>query len=115
MKDGVYEVETKEADDHGGKAKVSVTVKDGKITEASFIEFNDNGNKRENPDYNKNMKEASGTRPQEYEPELEKQVVDKQSAEIDGVSGATASSDKAKSLFASAIENANEGNTEKNW
>ena len=79
----------------------------------SFIEFNDNGDKRTNEAYNKNMKDTAGTSPEEYEPQLEQQVVDKQSAEIDGVSGATSSSDKAKALFVAAIENANEGNTEK--
>lgn len=113
MKDGVYQVETKNADEHGGKAKASITVADGKIAEASFIEFNDNGDKRTNEAYNKNMKDTAGTSPEEYEPQLEQQVVDKQSAEIDGVSGATSSSDKAKALFVAAIENANEGNTEK--
>ena len=39
MKDGTYEVETKNADDNGGKARASVTIKDGKITEAKYNEL----------------------------------------------------------------------------
>lgn len=113
MKDGVYEAETKEADDKGGKARASVKVEDGKIVEASYNEFNDDGDKRANEEYNKAMKEKSGTNPSEFEPAIEKQIVDSQSAEIDGVTGATHSSAKAKSLFDAALKNANEGKTEK--
>ena len=113
MKDGAYEAETKEADDKGGKARASIKVKDGKIVEASYNEFTDDGDKRVNEGYNKMMKEKSGTNPSEYEPAIEKQIVDSQSAEIDGVTGATHSSAKAKTLFDAALKNANEGKTEK--
>ncbi|WP_042275857.1 FMN-binding protein [[Clostridium] dakarense] len=113
MKDGVYEAETKDADENGGKARVSVKVESGKITEAKYNEFTDDGDKRANEGYNKMMKEKSGTNPSEYEPAIEKQIVDAQSAEIDGVTGATHSSAKAKTLFGAALKNANEGKTEK--
>lgn len=113
MKDGVYEAETKDADDNGGKAVASIKVEGGKIVEAKYNEFNDEGNKRDSEEYNKMMKEKSGTSPSEFEPEIEKQIVDAQSAEIDGVTGATSSSAKAKTLFESALNNANEGKTEK--
>ncbi|MBO3445489.1 FMN-binding protein [Clostridium sp. CCUG 7971] len=113
MKDGVYEAETKEADENGGKARVSVKVESGKIVEASYNEFTDDGDKRANEGYNKMMKEKSGTNPSEYEPAIEKQIVEAQSAEIDGVTGATHSSAKAKTLFGAALKNANEGKAEK--
>ena len=72
MTDGTYEVETKDFDDNGGKAKVVIKVKDGKITEAKYNEFTEKGDKREDEEYNKMMKEKSGTSPAEYEVELEK-------------------------------------------
>lgn len=113
IKDGVYEAETKDADENGGKALVSIKVEGGKVTEATYNEFTDEGNKRDNEEYNKMMKEKSGTSPSEFEPEIEKQIVDSQSAEIDGVTGATSSSGKAKQLFEAAFKNANEGKSEK--
>ncbi|CUP62835.1 MAG: FMN-binding protein [Clostridium baratii] len=113
LKDGTYEAETKEADENGGTAKVKVVVKDGKITEANYNEMTKDGNKRENESYNKMMKEKAGTSPSEYEVEIEKKVVEKQSADFDAVSGATTSSNKAKQLFNAALDNAKEGKTEK--
>lgn len=113
MKDGVYEAETKEADEKGGKAIATIKVEGGKVVEVTYNEFNDDGNKRDNKEYNEMMKEKSGTNPSEFEPEIEKQIKDAQSAEIDGVSGATSSSAKAKQLFGAAFNNANEGKTEK--
>ncbi len=113
MKDGTYEVETKNADDNGGKAKVTLTVADGKITKATYNEFTDKGNKREDKEYNDMMKEKAGTNPAEYEVELEKKIVEAQSGDFDAVTGATSSSDKAKTLVKEAMANATEGNQEK--
>ncbi|MGG7078177.1 FMN-binding protein [Clostridium sardiniense] len=113
MKDGTYEVETKNADDNGGKAKVVLTVADGKITKATYNEFTDKGNKREDKEYNDMMKEKAGTNPAVYEVELEKKIVESQSGDFDAVTGATSSSAKAKTLVTEAINNANEGKTEK--
>lgn len=113
MKDGTYEVETKNADDNGGKAKVVLTVADGKITKAAYNEFTDKGNKREDKEYNDMMKEKAGTNPAVYEVELEKKIVESQSGDFDAVTGATSSSDKAKVLVKEAINNANEGKAEK--
>lgn len=113
LQDGTYEVETKDADDNGGKARVSLVIKDGKINEAKYNEFTDKGNKREDDEYNKMMKEQAGVSPKEFEPQIEEQVIQAQSIEIDGVSGATGSSEKAKSLFSKALENAKAGKTDK--
>ena len=113
LQDGTYEAETKEADDNGGKARAKIVVVDGKITEATYNEFNDDGDKRENEEYNKMMKEQAGVSPSEYEVKIEEQVIEAQSFEIDGVTGATSSSAKAKSLFEAVLKNAAEGKTEK--
>ena len=113
LQDGTYEVETKEFDENGGKARATVVVKDGKISEAKYNEFTEKGDKREDKGYNDMMKEQAGVSPVEYEVEIEKQVVAVQSSEIDGVSGATSSSAQAKTLFATALENAKEGKAEK--
>lgn len=113
MKDGTYEVETKNADDNGGKARASVTIKDGKIAEAKYNEFTNKGDKREDKEYNKMMKEKAGTSPSEYEVKIEEGVVSAQSADFDAVTGATSSSAKAKTLFGEALNNAKEGKTDK--
>lgn len=116
LKAGTYEVEQKEADDKGNSAKISITVDAaGKITEVKYNEFNtkDNVNKRDNEEYNKMMKDKAGTNPAEFEPVLENAIKDKQSAEIDTVTGATNSTETAKQLAKAAIENAKAGKTEK--
>lgn len=110
--DGTYEAETK-ADEEGKGAKVVLTVKDGKITEAKYNEFTKDGEKRTDEKYNKMMEDKVKTSPAKFEPEIEKQVVEKQSAEIDGVTGATSSTAQAKQLFEAALGNAKEGKTDK--
>ncbi|MGL5615754.1 MAG: FMN-binding protein [Sarcina sp.] len=116
FKKGTYEAETKVADDKGNKAKMVITVgEDGKISDVKYNEYSekDNVNKRDNEEYNKKMKEVSGTNPKEAEPAIEKQIKDKQSAEIDTVTGATGTSGLAKQLAEAAIANAKEGKTDK--
>ncbi|WP_297634361.1 FMN-binding protein [uncultured Clostridium sp.] len=110
--DGTYEAETK-ADDEGKGARVALTVKEGKITEAKYNEFTKDGDKRNDEKYNKMMEEKVKTSPEKFEPEFEKQVVEKQNAEIDVVTGATNSTAQAKQLFEAALANAKEGKTDK--
>ena len=100
LKDGDYTVETAKADDHGYKAKLSIKVSDGKITEAKYNEFNGETNamKREDKDYNEKMTGVSGIGPAEYEPQLEKALIEKQSSDIDVITGATSSSNQFKKL-----------------
>lgn len=112
LKDGKYEVEAN-ADDKGNKAVLVVEVKEGKIATVNYNEISEKGNKRDDEDYNKMMKDKSGSNPAEFEPALEKQLVEKQSAEVDGVTGATGTSTKFKAMAAKALENAKAGNTEK--
>ena len=114
LKDGDYTVETAKADDHGYKAKLSIKVSDGKITEAKYNEFNGETNamKREDKDYNGKMTWVSGIGPAEYEPQLEKALIEKQSSDIDVITGATSSSNQFKKLAEKVLKNAEEGKTE---
>ncbi|HFE9686991.1 TPA: FMN-binding protein [Clostridium perfringens] len=114
LKDGDYTVETSKADDHGYKAKLSIKVSDGKITEAKYNEFNGETNamKREDKDYNEKMTGVSGIGPAEYEPQLEKALIEKQSSDIDVITGATSSSNQFKKLAEKILKNAEEGKTE---
>ncbi|MGG5462871.1 FMN-binding protein [Clostridium sp. B9] len=114
FKDGSYSVETKNADDHGYKAKLSIKVEDGKITEANYNEFSAETNelKRNDEGYNTKMTEVSGIGPADFEPQLEEALVKAQSAEIDVVTGATGSSEQFKTLAEKVLENAKEGVTE---
>ena len=110
LKDGDYTVETAKADDHGYKAKLSIKVSDGKITEAKYNEFNGETNamKREDKDYNEKMTGVSGIGPAE----LEKALIEKQSSDIDVITGATSSSNQFKKLAEKVLKNAEEGKTE---
>ena len=114
LKDGKYEVESKAADERGYKSSLTMEVKDGKITEVSYDEVKEDGTgKKGDTEYNTTMKGIKGTNPAEAFPALEKAVVEKQSAEVDSVSGATSSSDSFKKFAAKAIENATAGTTDK--
>ena len=114
LKDGDYTVETSKADDHGYKAKLSIKVSEGKITEAKYNEFNGETNamKREDKDNNEKMTGVSGIGPAEYEPQLEKALIEKQSSDIDVITGATSSSNQFKKLAEKVLKNAEEGKTE---
>ncbi|HHD2753404.1 TPA: FMN-binding protein [Clostridium perfringens] len=114
LKDGEYSVETAKADDHGYKAKLNIKVADGKITEAKYNEFNGETNaiKRDDKDYNEKMTGVSGIGPADYEPELEKALIEKQSSDIDTITGATSSSNQFKKLAEQVLKNAEEGKKE---
>lgn len=114
LKDGDYTVETSKADDHGYKAKLSIKVSDGKITEATYNEFNGETNalKREDKGYNEKMTEVSGIGPSEYEPQLEKLLIENQSSDIDVITGATGSCNQFKKLAGEVLKNAETGITE---
>lgn len=113
-KEGTYEVEAENFDEHGWKSQLELEIKDGKIAEAKFDYVNEEGNlKTEDENYNTMMKEASGTNPAEFSPELSKRLIDAQDIEkVDVVTGATVSSDEFKKLANVALENAESGKTE---
>lgn len=116
LKDGDYTVETAKADDHGNKAKLSIKVTDGKITEAAYNEFNADTSKlkRDDKDYNEKMTAVSGLGPKDYEPQLEEAFLEAQSSEIDTITGATGSCEQFKTLADAVLKNAEEGKTGEN-
>lgn len=113
LKDGNYEVETKDVDAHGYISNLTIEVKDGKIESASYHASKDGKNKRDDADYNKTMENVSKTNPAKFEPALEEALVKKQAAEVDTITGATNSSEEFKKLATKALENAKAGNKEK--
>lgn len=107
LKDGTYKAES-EADDHGNTASIEIEVKDGKIATVKYDEKSSEGvSKLDNEEYNANMKDKSGTNPIEAFPALEAALVEKQDvASVDTVTGATATSEKFKTLAEKALADA---------
>lgn len=98
LKDGTYTLEEKN-DSNGYHVKFEMTVADGKVSESNFDYLNADGkSKKDDADYNKNMKAKSGTSPETYIPELNSEFVkamgeeDGTPADVEVVTGATHSS-----------------------
>lgn len=86
LKDGTYKLEEKN-EENGYRAVFEMTVKDGKITKSDYDYVNADGkSKKDDADYNKSMKEKSGTDPEKYIPALNEELV-KVMNEKDGVAG----------------------------
>jgi len=113
MKDGTYTLEEKN-DSHGYHVVFSITVKGGKITDSNYDYVNKDGkSKTKDAAYEKAMKSKVGVGPAEYIPKLNSELVKKQNADVDAVSGATDSS-SAFVLYANQLINAAQaGNTAK--
>jgi major membrane immunogen (membrane-anchored lipoprotein) len=98
LKDGTYSLKEKN-NSNGYHAEFTMVVKDGKVTESKYDNINDEGkSKVDDADYNKNMKEKSGTNPEAYIPTLNEEFVkamskeDGSPADVEVVTGATHSS-----------------------
>ena len=106
LKDGTYKQKS-EADERGYVASIEIEVKDGKIANVKYDEANDAGSKLADAEYNKKMKEISGSNPEEAFPTLEKALVEKQDvATVDAVTGATHTSESFKTLAEKALADA---------
>lgn len=71
MKDGTYKAQFKDYDDHGWKDYVSITVKDGKITDVDYDSMNADGTKKsEDQAYRESMEPVSKTYPAKFYKEL---------------------------------------------
>jgi major membrane immunogen (membrane-anchored lipoprotein) len=107
-KDGTYTAADPEFDQYGWKPEISITYKDGKISEVIFEEVNKDGaKKRDDEGYNTPFKAKSGVTVGEVSDALVKSLIEKQDiSAVDTVAGATASSDKFKELAVKAIESA---------
>ncbi|MFL0267035.1 FMN-binding protein [Candidatus Clostridium radicumherbarum] len=111
--DGVYKVEYDNFDSHGYKGQLELTINGGKITEVKYDELKNDGTfKSKDEAYKKSMEEQSKTYPEKAYSELKQQLLSKQTSNIDGVTGATASSSNFKTLVKYALESmANTGKT----
>lgn len=114
LQDGTYKLVQKNLDDNGWKVDFTMVVEGGKITESNYDYLNEAGElKSEDQAYQDRMSEKVGVGPQEYLPELNDQLVEKQDAsEVEVITGATHSSDLFKEYAAQLIDAAKEGNTE---
>ena len=111
-KDGTYTAESGK-DDYGYKIVHTITIKDGKITESNFdYEAEDGSLKSANEEYNTKMKEKAGISAAEALEQLNAELVETQSAEVEVVSGATHTSEDFVKSTTALLAAAEEGNTE---
>lgn len=112
LQDGEYMLETP-ADERGWMHVFKLVVKDGKITESNYDMKNAEGKlKTEDADYNKMMAEKSKVSFADAVKALNEDLVKKQSADVDVVSGATNTADAFKAYATELINAARLGNTE---
>lgn len=112
-KDGTYKATFDKADSHGWKAFLEVVIKGNKIVTANYdyVNAKDGSLKTKDANYNAAMKKAKGTSPEEYTKKLDAELISKQSANLDGVTGATTSSKLMKLLAAEVLKKATSGDT----
>lgn len=118
LKDGMYSLKEKN-NSNGYHTDFSIVVKDGKVTESNYDNVNDEGkSKKDDADYNKNMKAKSGVGPAEYIKTLNEELVKtmgeegKSAADIEVVTGATQSTHSFVIYAEQLINAAEKGNTE---
>ncbi len=112
LKDGTYKL--KELNDNNGyHANFSIVVKDGKISESNFDYLNADGkSKKDDADYNKNMKAKSGISPKEYIEKFNEELVSTQNpSNIEVVTGATHSFHSFQNYAQQLIQAAQSGDT----
>ena len=99
-KDGVYKAVSGIKDDWGGSAEVTITIKDGKITDCEFLSYEKDGTLK-GEDYGKTdgvIKNA-----EKYGPKLvETQQLDK----VDAIAGATVSYELFENVVGIALKQA---------
>lgn len=112
LQDGEYTAVT-DIDSHGWALKHTIVVKDGKIESSSVDYVNEKGDKKsEDAEYNEKMKAKSGVSGKEAMAKLDAALVEKQSADVDVVTGATSTSNKFKFSAAVLLKAAAEGKTD---
>jgi len=114
-KDGTYRAEFSDFDSHGWKAFVEVTVKDDKFTEVVIDYLDADGNKKSaDEEYKTTWQSVNPDMyPEKAYNELRDQLLDKQDiTKIDGVSGATSTTDNFKTLVGALESNMKSGNTD---
>ncbi|WP_062353695.1 extracellular electron transfer flavoprotein PplA [Bacillus kwashiorkori] len=113
LQDGVYTLTENDFDENGWKVNFRITVDKGKITKSEYDYVNADGKlKSEDENYDKAMREKTGTGPKDYIPDLNKQLEEKQDAkQVDVVTGATHSSENFINYAQQLMQAAQKGNT----
>ncbi|MBP2057747.1 major membrane immunogen (membrane-anchored lipoprotein) [Lactobacillus colini] len=113
LKDGTYKL-VEDNYSHGYKVTMSMTVKDGKVVDASYDQVNKDGkSKTKDASYEKQMKKYSKVGPKEYIDILSKEFKEN-GANVSGiqtVSGATHSSDSMRNYANQLVQAAQKGDT----
>ncbi len=106
-KDGTY-TEKGEPDDKGWAPEVTITVKDGKITEANYDEISDEGKlKTEDEDYKESFMKVNNVDVIKVYEKFGSELVNKQDpSKVDATGGATSSGNKFIELSQKALEKA---------
>lgn len=114
LQDGSYRIEDLNFGETGWKEALEITVTDGEITEATWESKDEEGNdKIDDEEYQETMTDVDGLGPQDFIPDLEGQLVDKQvPADVEVVTGATHTSEKFQDYAQQLVDAAEEGNTE---
>ena len=107
-KDGTYQAEEPDFDDHGWKAQIQIKVEGGKITDVVYDEVNQGGKKKsEDQDYQSNFKEQRDVDLLDAYDKLQKSLVEKQDPDaVDTYTGATGTTSKFKALANEALKDA---------
>lgn len=113
LQDGEYKLETPMSD-NGWRTEMIMTVTDGKVASLDMESYDEDGNKKsEDEEYQKNMKDESGTSSNEAVEQLTSQFVETgDPAQVDVVSGATHTSESFKKQARALLDAAKEGNTD---
>lgn len=103
--DGLYKASEKDFDDHGWKSFAAIVIKDGKIASAFFdqISKEDGRYKTTDEEYAKNMESKSGTTPSKAHDALIDNLIKRQDADVDTVTGATHTAQTFRQLIDEAL------------
>lgn len=111
-KNGTYTATYNGFDDHGWKPQLSVTISGGKVGSVTFDYVNPNGGlKTQDQGYASAMKKQAGTTPSESASTLQKELVAKQAAGVDSVTGATEASSQFNAMADAVLAQAKSGDT----
>jgi major membrane immunogen (membrane-anchored lipoprotein) len=112
LHNGYYTAEAAEFDSYGWKEFITICVSSGKIITVEYNAKNTSGFiKSWDMDYMRHMLNVSKTYPNDYTRVYARDLLAKQSPEIDILTGATESYSKFKLLAAAVIDQAKKSNT----
>lgn len=108
--DGIYSATFETADERGWKGFLEVQVRDKTIVSANFDYSKDDGSlKSQDQAYADGMMKASNITPSDADKALLDSLVDKQSADVAAVTGATGTTKDFRILAKAALEKAKAG------